>query len=399
VVEEALLATFFPVVLRFRLFFALLLAAVGVFYSYLALYLKTAGLSGGQIGIILGMMPLASFLVQPLWGLVSDIYRLRRGALALACFGVAAPAWLYNVSNDFPWLLGLTFVIAVMNSPLGPLGDALALEYLERQGQHDAYGSLRLWGALGFALSTFLIGALLIATAIRWIVPIYSIMMVALGLLVLTLPDAAPVRTVHWWEGTALLKRTPRLAKFLVSMALVGATLGVADQYLIIYLSDIHASGWVVGVVFALAALLEALLMGRAAALIQRWGLRLVLLAGIAALPLRWFLYTIIREPILTIPVQMLHSIGMLSLLVAGVLYIDQQLSREWRATGQAFYQAILHGAGSSIGLFAAGLIYQYGGIISLWRTSMCVGLAGLLLVIWATHVPALSRVEEGAPL
>ena len=63
------MATVFPIVLRFKLFFALLLAAIGVFYSYLALYLRTAGLSGSKIGVILGMMPLISCLVQPLWGL------------------------------------------------------------------------------------------------------------------------------------------------------------------------------------------------------------------------------------------------------------------------------------------------------------------------------------------
>jgi PPP family 3-phenylpropionic acid transporter len=389
--------TFFPVVLRFKLFFGLLLAAVGVFFSYLALYLKTIGLAGSQIGIILGMIPLISFLVQPVWGLVSDIYRLRRGALACACFGVAIPAWLYNAGNDFWWLFGLTLVLAVMNGPIGPLGDALALEYLERQGRREDYGSLRLWGALGFAVSTFLIGALVAETAIRFIVPIYSLMMIALGLLALTLPDAAPTRIVGWLEGAALLRRAPRLAKFLVSMLLIGATLGVADHYLIIYLSDIRASGWITGMVFALAALLEALLMGWGAALIQRWGLRQVLIAGIAVLPLRWVLYTVITEPILVIPIQMLHSVAMLSLLVAGVLYVDQQLSREWRGTGQALYQATLHGAGSSCGLFVAGLVYQYGGIVPLWWTSTIVGVAGLLLVVWATRAPALSRIEEGA--
>jgi MFS transporter, PPP family, 3-phenylpropionic acid transporter len=388
---------FFPVVLRFKLFFALLFAAIGVFFSYLALYLKTVGLSGSQIGIILGMIPLISFLVQPAWGMLSDIYRLRRSALACACFGVAMPAWLYNAGNDFWWLFGLTLVLAVMNGPIGPLGDALALEYLEHHSRREDYGSLRLWGSLGFAVSTFLIGALVAETAIRFIIPIYSLLMAALGLLALTLPDAAPTRIIGWLEGAALLQRVPQLAKFLASMLLIGATLGVADQYLIIYLSDIHASGWITGMVFALAALLEALLMGWAAALIQRWGLRQVLIAGIAVLPLRWLLYTIIREPILVIPIQMLHSIAMLSLLVAGVLYVDQQLSREWRGTGQALYQAMLHGAGSSFGLFLAGFVYQYGGIVPLWWTSTLVGVAGLLLVVWATRAPVLSRVEEGA--
>ncbi|HEX5689034.1 MAG TPA: MFS transporter [Roseiflexaceae bacterium] len=387
----------FPVLLRFKLFFTLLLAAVGVFFAYLALYLKTAGLSGSQIGIILGMIPLTSFLVQPIWGMVSDIYRLRRGALAAACFGVALSSWLYNAGSGFWWLFGLTLALAIMQAPIGPLNDALVLEYLEQHSRREEYGSLRLWGAVGFAVSTFLVGALVAETAIRMIIPIFSLMMAVLGLLALTLPDAAPTRIVGWLEGLALLRSAPQLARFLASMLLVGATLGVADNYLIIYMDDIHSSGWIIGTVFALAALVEALLMGWAAALIERWGLRTVLIAGIAVLPVRWLLYVVVREPLIVIPIQMLHSVAMLSLLVAGVLYVDRQLNAEWRGTGQALYQAMLHGAGSSIGLFVAGFVYQYGGITPVWWTSALVGSLGLLLVIWATRSPVLSRVEEGA--
>ena len=42
------------------------------------------------------------------------------------------------------------------------------------------------------------------------------------------------------------------------------------------------------------------------------------------------------------IPQTELEFINPFTLLVAGVLYIDQQLSREWRATGQALY-ALAH--------------------------------------------------------
>ncbi len=198
---EESVPTLFPIVLRFKLFYGLLFASIGAFYVYLALYLRTVGLSGWQIGIILGMMPLVRCLSQPVWGLLSDIYRLRRSALAFACFGAALAGGLYNVSNDFLWLVGLTFVLSVMNGPLGPLGDALVLEYLESKGRRGEYGSLRLWGALGFALVSFLVGALVIDTAIRWIVPLYALTMIALGAVVLTLPDMSPPHAPQWLGG------------------------------------------------------------------------------------------------------------------------------------------------------------------------------------------------------
>ena len=45
-------------------------------------------------------------------------------------------------------------------------------------------------------------------------------------------------------------------------------------------------------------------------------------------LPLRWLLYTVIKNPLLVLPTQVLHSAGMLSLLVAGGLayaFVHQQ--------------------------------------------------------------------------
>lgn len=391
------MARYFAVRFRFKLVYGLFFAALGVFYPYLALYLQTVGLSGGQIGVILGMMPLLSFLVQPFWGVLSDVYGLRRSALATACFGVAVSSLGYRFTDSFPLLIALTAGLAVMRSPIAPLTDALALEYLERHARREDFGSVRLWGSIGFAVSSLLTGALVIGDHIRYIVPTYSLIMATMGALTLTLPNATMTTTMTWVEGAALLRRTPALSKFFLGILLVGATVGVVHQYQIVYLKDINAPGWVSGVAFSLSALGEVPLMGNASRLITRWGLRLVVIAGIAVLPVRWLLYTVITEPTLVIPTQLLHSAAMLSLLVGGVLYVDAQLSREWRATGQALYQATLQGLGSSIGIFAAGLIYGYAGIVPVWWACAGAGLAGLLVIIWAVQEPVLSRVQEGA--
>lgn len=371
----------FTPALRFKLAFGLLFAAFGAFYPYLALYLQTVGLSGGQIGVILGTMPLLGFVAQPVWGVVSDVYRLRRTALIVACFGVAISSWLYSVTDSFPVLFALTVTLSVSRSPIGPLCDALALEHLESTSHLEDYGGLRLWGSVGFSISSLLVGAFVIGEHVEYIVVLYSLIMVGLGVLAFTLPDARVTTAVTWIEGMSLLKRNPALMKFFLGILLIGMTVGVVHQYLIVYLQQIHAPGWVSGVAFSLSALFEVPLMANSARLIGRWGLRLVLLVGIAVLPLRWLLYTVITEPVLVIPTQVLHSMAMMSLLVAGVLYVDKQLERKWRATGQALYQATLQGLGSSIGLFAAGLIYGYFGIVPVWWACVGTGLVGLLVV------------------
>src|SRR6266542_1081101 len=150
---------------RFGLAYAVLFAGVGIFYTYMALYLKAAGLTGTQIGIILAVLPLAGFITQPLWGLLSDIYQVRRSMLAAACFALAIIGCLYVVSDSFVWLLGCTIALAVVRSPVGPLCDALALEYLAT-------------------------GALVIGYSLQLILYLFSATMVIMGIVSLALPDA-----------------------------------------------------------------------------------------------------------------------------------------------------------------------------------------------------------------
>lgn len=383
---------------RFRLVYALLFGGVGIFYTYMALYLKDVGLSGTQIGVILAVMPLAGFLTQPLWGLLGDIYQIRRSMLVATCLALAVIGVLYAVSDSFAWLLGCTIALSVLRSPVGSLSDALALEYLETQSRRQDYGGLRMWGSLGYAIASLATGVFVIGVSLRLILYLYSATMAIMGLVCLSLPDARGGMRPALRDGRAILLASPVLAKLMVSALLVGMTLGVVNAYQIVYLDDIHAPGWVSGLTFALAGVFEVLLMGAAARMIRRWGLRAVMIGGIALLPPRWLLYTIITDPILVLPTQVLHSAAMLSLLVATVLFVDQQLDRRWRATGQTLYQTALHGIGATIGLFGAGVIYERAGISAVWLACAVVGTLGVVAMAWATWAPVAKQAEtEGA--
>lgn len=379
---------------RFRLVYALLFGGIGIFYTYMALYLKDAGLTGTQIGIILAVLPFAGFLTQPLWGLLSDLLQLHRVILALACFALAITAYCYTLSSSFGWLLGCTLALAVLRSPVGALCDALALDYLASEGRRHEYGSLRMWGSFGFAVAALATGALVIGRSLHLILYLYAATMLMMGAACLSLPHQRRAVRPTLRAGRAVLLANPVLLKLLFGTLLIGMTLGIVNSYQIVYLADINAPGWVSGMIFALGGLLEVPLMAWAATLIRRWGLRAVLIGGVAVLPPRWLLYMVITDPLLVLPTQALHSLAMLSLLVAAVLFVDQQLGESWRATGQSLYQATLHGVGSTIGLLGAGVLYERAGITAVWLACAVAGTLGVAALIWATWSPAAKRVE-----
>lgn len=384
-----------PVRRRFQLYYALEYAGVGIFFPYLALYFKHIGLSGAQSGILLGLIPLTGFLVQPLWGMASDIYGIRRSALVLGWLGVALTTAAMGLTHQFHWLFVAVLLMAIMRGPTSPISTALVLDYLEREQRQEQFGAIRLWGSLSYCVTSLLAGALLIEYAIESIIFLYSAIIVLLTLLTLTLPDSAATQKVNWRDGLTLVKRESLLTTLLLGVLFIGMTLGIANQYLAVYLKDIYAPGWLIGLSMTISALPEVPLMAIVPQIIARWGVRLAFLVGIGILPLRWLLYAVITEPLLTLPTHVLHGIGITALLVVGVIYIDRLLARHWRATGQALYSATLFGIGPSIGLFVAGPLYERGGISPVWIFSILAGLVGLAIITWATRTPVSRQAVE----
>ena len=371
---------------RFRLFYGVQFAGIGIFFSYIALYLNSLELTGAQLGLLFALLPLVSFLVQPLWGFATDIYHRQRLALVFACFGVAAAMIGMAQAKTFWPILLFTIIHAVMMAPISILVTALALEHLNRQPGGN-FGTLRLWGSIGYALSTFVIGTWLLDQGdIWWILPLYGIGNVILGLIALFLPDADVHGQSSWREGLTLLQRQRGLILFLMGIVLVGFTHGIVNYYLAVYLTDIHAAGWIIGAALALSAIMEVPFMGRVHCFMKRWGVRPVFLFGMAMLVLRWFLYIFITEPLLVLPTQILHSIGMTALLIVGVLYMDRLLEPKWRTSAQSLYTASFSGIGPAVGLYFAGLLYSGYGIQSVWIFSTVVGVAGTVILAFAIY-------------
>ncbi len=379
---------------RFKLYFFLTVMANGAFIPFMALFFTFKGMSGGELALLLGMMPLVRMAAQPFWSYLSDVLRARRNLLAvtllLAGLGVAA----YHFAAGLAGLAAVTLVFSIMDAPTIPVGTALALDYLEKEGRIGDYGTLRLWGSVGFILSAFLAGRLLNDALLPYIPFGYSLCVLLAGLLTWSLPEAPPLRAPNWLEGLRLLPANPLLARFLLGMLFIGATIGISSQYLAVNMRGLGASGWVIGAAVSFQAISEVPLMALTPRLVNRYGLPAVLLAGMAVLPLRWLLYLTIRQPLLILPVQFFHGMTIVSALVVGVMHVDRQLPGRWRATGQGLYSAAFMGLGNSAGLFLAGLIYGRMGIGAVWAASIFLSLAGIAVIASALRRKPLLALE-----
>lgn len=380
---------------RFKTFFFLSLMGNGVLMPYLGLYLANKGFSGAELALLLGALPLVKVFAQPLWGLLSDVYQIRRSILSFSLFGLGLFATLFTVINDFSVILIAFVIFSILEAPYIPLGVTITLDYLEVGAQQDRFGLIRLWGSVGYILSTFLIGAIFIDTLINYLPLIFALVIGSAGVVSYLLPDQSGARMrPNWSESFGILTQNPKFALFLTGTAFIGATIGISGQYLALYMQDIRAAGWLIGLAIALQPIVEVPLMAQTKNILARFGIPMALFAGLVVLPLRWSLYALIRQPLLILPVQFLHGFTIMSMMVVGPIYVKNQLPPRWMATGQALYSTAFAGIGMSFGLFVAGYVYGFFGMQAVWIACLVLSLVGVLLVSLA-----ITRIARPSPV
>ena len=366
----------------FKLFYAVKFAGIGIFMPYMVMYFIRKDLTSAQIGSLMALTTLAGIIVQPMWGIISDKYNVTRLLVTIGCWTTSGFVLSFTLTDRFEYLVVIVVLSSILNAPVHSNVAALALSHLEIRGKQEEYGKFRLWGSIGFIVATAISGGLFFEDNLTTTVYLYSGSLLVLGLISFKLPDRRHLSTdVQWIDGLRLLADNRQLQLFLLGVICVGITVGISDQYLVVYMTELKSSAWIIGATIAVTAVPEIPLMNYVQTFIRKWGLRITYIVGISALPVRWLCNMLVTEPNIALPVQVLHGVAMSALLAVGVIYIDNILPKTLRASGQAIYSTSLYGLGPSIGLFIAGLIMSSGNTKPLWVLCLIVGIIGCVLI------------------
>lgn len=142
-----------------KLFYFFWFAAFGSLIPFVGLYYREIGLDLAQIGWLASLSGLTQLMVAPIWGVLADSFNLRRLLLPLAVVGTILPALLISQTESFSLLLALTVMQAIFTAPIGALADSATLALLG--AARDQYGVQRVWGTVGWGLSTIVTGWLI----------------------------------------------------------------------------------------------------------------------------------------------------------------------------------------------------------------------------------------------
>lgn len=370
----------------FLALYALNNMTLAVYATFFPVYLAQAGYGQAAIGILLAVGPLVTIAAQPFWGPAGDRAGSKNAVLLVALLGSAAVLAAYRLSTSFAFLFAATALYTFFQSPVLPMSDTVTLEYASEVGWK--FGRIRLAGTIGYAVMAVLAGF----AANRRVGNIFplSLMLIALTMLtVLRLPKIRGHQTVSGRVSWQELFRHQQLVRFMVFSAIVHATLGYYYAFFPILYGQMPGGNALLGWSLFIASLSEVPFLLLAERILKRVGIRAMLVTSAAITGVRWLLFYIVADPYLLLPLQALHGAAYIVLTYCLGTYINAEVPKELRASGQAAHWLLTAGAARIAGSFGGGLIADAVGI----RMGFLYG-ACLIGAVLAVFIPLFRRVE-----
>jgi len=316
-------------------------SAFGIFATYLNLYYRSIGLSGIQIGWLSAVVPAVAIVSGPLWGLLNDRVGRPRMQLAVAAAGSILVMLAIPVPSALIALLPLAGLYSLFNSTIMPIIDTTTINILG--SRRDRYGRQRIWGTVGFILTTWVTGQLTGQLGLRTIFPIYAVVMLGLLAALRFLPRQRLHLSLRPQGGLVRMVTQPKWLFFSLSLFFLGLSISGMNNFLGISLKMAGGSDRLVGSVWSLAALAEIPVLYFSAYLIRNLGLRRMLVVAFLVYAVRFALYAVMPSPEWALPLSLMHGFTFGLYWVASVMFINRMAPDHLKTTSQGLFLAITY--------------------------------------------------------
>lgn len=373
----------------------LLFGAVGAMTPFMTLHFKALGLSGTEIGILLSVAPGLLFLSQPVLGPLTDRSGHRGRMLGRLLLAVAVAGTALSFGTTFWTLLPLMGVWAFFHGSLVPIADSIALGEMGRTGV--SYTRLRLWGSVGFLITTAVLGRLY--RDLRWAFLVYGLLNVIAWLGTRRLPPEGIGSKRPVWPQLLKAIRNPLLVAFLVCSGVLQLTQAAHSAFFSIHMQSLGGTASTVGLAWSLAALAEVILWLAVGQANRRVSPLPLLAAAAGFYSLRWFAHGAVTSVGALLWLQVLQSVTYGIFMPTAVVFMGELMPAELRTSGQALLMLVNGGVAAVAGTLAAGRIVDQVGTAGLYAgISYVAAVAGvgflLLLVAW--HRSGKGEVRHG---
>ena len=339
-----------------KVIYFLYFSAFGIVTAYLNIYYKSIGLSGFQIGWIGSIIPLVALVSSPFVGLITDRLARPRLLIAIAALGAGTSIIIISKLSSIYWILPMAGVYSFFVTTLVPQIDSVNLILLKEH--KERYGQQRIFGSIGFILSTWILGMVFDRWGLSTMFPIYLGLMVLLALVLLfasefKIPahESTPLR-----ESLRMIK--PAALVFFAGIFFYGISNSGMNDYLGLYLKSMGGNDRLVGLCFSIGALSEVPIIYFGGRLLKKFGPYLLLIVAMVAHVIRMALYAIMPDAGWAIYISLINSISFGLFLVTSVVFVKSIFPDHLTNTGQTLLWGTLY-LSSILGSPVNGLMFD----------------------------------------
>ncbi len=342
---------------RLSSFYFFYFASLGALIPYLSLYLKDAGFSAIDIGILVGVVPATKIFAPYIIGWISDVSCQPGRIVRWANFLVIVSFLFVFYGSGFWWLFWVILAFSFFWNSALPQFEATTLNHLGEDVHH--YSGIRLWGSLGFIFMVIILGEVFEKVSIEWLSPILLVLFVAIFIASCFVPES---RCEHDHEHPSIMHviRQPAVISFLLVCFLMLLSHGPYYTFYSIYLEDNDYSRRLIGLMWAVGVIAEVIVFILLPRLFPHASARNLLLITFALTSLRWLLIGFFPDyPWIILFAQLFHAFSFGVFHAVGIMLVHEYFRGIYQGRGQALYASLSFGAGGAVGSLLSGLLWQ----------------------------------------
>jgi MFS family permease len=345
--------------ITFALVYLLFMSARAVFNPFITVYLNEKGLDAELVGIIMGINSIVVILAQPFWGLVSDKLQSVKVALIICLIGQGLISLLLINSRGF-FLISLCFCFyTFFSSPEGTLLDTWSLNSIKKVKDEKALGQLKLWGCLGFAVSSILSGFFINNRATSDIIPFFAaILLIIAGIMFIIKVKPESNRTIKLREiDLSLIYKNKSFLVFLGFVIIMQYPHRAAYTFFPALLQSLGGSKKMVGYCSAIMFVSEAVVLFLSKRLLSNIPAK-YLIAGSSVFFIIWQIgYAVATSPFHIMIIAILDGPSFALFTIGTLYYLDDIAPKQLRISYQTIAYAFYYGVSGIIGNMLGGLI------------------------------------------
>lgn len=355
--------------------------AIAVFTSFFQIYLQDIGLTKIEIGTLMAIGPFVSLFANPFWGYMSDRTQNIRKTVLIMVAGTLLFVQAVFLAQSYSLIFTAMIFYYFFQSPLFAQTNSMILTYID--GTNHKFGSFRLWGSMGWALTAISAGPIMDRLGDSRMSLVFSVLLIVAFGFALLLPSLkrssdAPIVTMRGFSQVIL---NPYFMTFILLGILVSIPNAMNSSFVSLYITELGGSKQMVGLAVFMSSILEIvvfLLFDRF--LKRKMTIMLACLTVVSLLfALRWELMALAISPIQIAFIQLLHSVTF-----GGYFYVGTQLTmlfipKPYRSSGQALYTLSWSGISGVIAGIFGGFMFQNFGASIMYQVGVFMSAVGTI--------------------